>query len=1450
MVETYIDLDRKYSELSTEGKSDDNEGFFDQIGIAKQITLHDLLLEKRIIILSEAGTGKTTELRIAAQKLNAEGKQSFFLRLENLNNDLDIAFEVGTEAQFNQFVNSDEECWIFLDSVDEAKLKSPDDFKKALRRVRNKVGSSLERANIIISGRTTMFKPISDLDFCNSMLCPEINTVTYESAQTLNVICSNEGDEDEDAGNELNGERKAVIEVGFKIYRLEDLSIEQIEKYITSINLPDCASFVKEIQKNRFLEFARRPQDLNELTTYWRGNRKLKSRIEVMDFNIRTKLREWDADRAQLPSIDMSDETLEKGAQKMAAACVICKEQNIQIEDNSCLDGIKPSEVLRDWKISEVSSLLLRPLFDEAIYGQVRFHHRSVKEYMCAKWFKSVLDNGISRRLVEREFFKKQFDRTVVIPSRRPVLTWLVLLDDSICEKAVKYAPEIFLEGGDAEMIPLHVKGQILIKICENNSLRRGFSYNHDFDAIRRFAVQELGGTIRKYLVDKTSSDDVKRLLLRMVELGGLKGFDELCTQIALDKSNDVYLRILAIRSLNTNSNSEAKGFLREHILSSSMTIDRGIIAELAGGIEDNEGSIVWLIKVLQKAKSVGPHEFDGADRLIANFVQLQSESFQVEFLKLLSRLLGFPPYSEHVQVRLSKRHKWLLPVFANIVTSLVKNRELRVFDDLILTGINMIGFKRDHNYRFDAEIIRSLKEEVKIWRDLSRSLYWNAVENMRRREGNLEDNVSYGYSPMIFGCFAYLDHNDFDYFLEFLASTHKLYIRNLALDLSFDFLRQGGLKHSKIKQIDDEISDDSELKAKCANLRTGLESSKAKRPYNWEIENNRRHRQRETKQEAIRADSSAWLRSNLQTIKKNGSEGAVTKALIYLFDRTRKSEFGDSKWASTNWQKLIALEGEAVAEVYRDALIDFWKKVDPQLKSQKEDPNQTGYNVILGLSGIGIQAKLDRKWLDELPEDLVIKALRFGMCELNGFPFWFEKIAKKYPTLARTTIRHEMEWAMIEANRQSASSYPFHDLVYHGKYLWHLIAPDLFDITISNSTIENGNLGYIMKILLGSGVIDANKLIELAKHKLERTLNEEERSFWTTQLISFSPEIGIKLFQQDIKRYENNNEKSEFVQRVISGFGVGHYNDCVTGQEYKKPKYLRDLYLISHQYVRVVDDIERSGKGSYSPGLRDHAQDARSAFFEEITSSKGFETYKIIRELEEKHPIESYRDFMKHRAKKFAEDEAETGKINEADFIKFAETLQFMPKNEAELFELVKIKLEDLKDDFQNGDNSPYKLLRKNDAVEEEIRQYIARELRNTSKDFYSVGQEDELADDKRPDIRIYGKGFDSIIPIELKIADNWSGQDLIKHLQFQVYGDYLRDRRSNNGIYLLIYKGIKSKWELDKKRIGFVDLILALNQNSEESSNSFGIGQLVKVIGIDLTKRQEVNNYLRTQI
>ena len=94
----------------------------------------------------------------------------------------------------------------------------------------------------------------------------------------------------------------------------------------------------------------------------------------------------------------------------LAAAVVLTGKAGIQVPDNTHEQtGIDAEAVLSHWHPDDVRTLLERALFNDVIYGAVRFRHRDVREFLAAEWFHRLLHEGNARHVIEKLIFREQY---------------------------------------------------------------------------------------------------------------------------------------------------------------------------------------------------------------------------------------------------------------------------------------------------------------------------------------------------------------------------------------------------------------------------------------------------------------------------------------------------------------------------------------------------------------------------------------------------------------------------------------------------------------------------------------------------------------------------------------------------------------------------------------------------------------------------------------------------------------------------------------------------------------------------------------------------------------------------------------------------------------------------------------------------------------------------------
>ncbi|HET6520026.1 MAG TPA: hypothetical protein VFG47_09440, partial [Geminicoccaceae bacterium] len=128
------------------------------------LTWEDLLAKHRVVILAEAGSGKSTELAEQTRLSAAAGRYTFFTTVQSVGRrGLSAALGRAASLKLEQWRTSDQPAWFFFDSVDEAKA-SDVRLDDALKEIADGIDGGASRAHVILSGRHTDWEFRRDLE--------------------------------------------------------------------------------------------------------------------------------------------------------------------------------------------------------------------------------------------------------------------------------------------------------------------------------------------------------------------------------------------------------------------------------------------------------------------------------------------------------------------------------------------------------------------------------------------------------------------------------------------------------------------------------------------------------------------------------------------------------------------------------------------------------------------------------------------------------------------------------------------------------------------------------------------------------------------------------------------------------------------------------------------------------------------------------------------------------------------------------------------------------------------------------------------------------------------------------------------------------------------------------------------------------------------------------------
>lgn len=1430
-MENYVPIDRQFSSVPKSQEEAESDEILSVWGHVKPKTWDDMDHEFRCVILAEAGAGKTEELRQRASVLTSQGKPAFFICIEDIEADFYQAFEIGEEAQFQAWLQSTDEAWFFLDSVDEARLENPRAFEKALRRFANAIKKGAHRAHIYLSSRPYAWLPKEDrrlMDEILFLLAPQ---------------------EEEDGKENQQAEQQSAL----TIYTLRPLDKDRVRRFCEAREAKYIDCLLREIERANLWSLAERPFDLEGILAKWDTDKALGGRLELLQHNIDKRLRDdHSIGRAQRQPLKL--ELAREGASRLAAAVILTGQAGLNVPDSSPVKhGIEAETVLADWDPRDVRALLERGIFNDIIYGAVRFRHRDVRELLAAEWFDGLLKSGNSRYIVETLFFREQYGEKIITPRLRPILPWLILFDDEIRRRVMEIHPEIAVEEGDPSRLPLPERQRLLAEIVRRIVSEEDDRSARDNSAIARIANSDLMEDTQQLINKYGDNDDAIFFLGRLVWQGEMASCVEPLASIAVDNVRGRYARIASARAVMTCGSTEQKQQLWQGLNESDEQIPRELLAELVEEAEPDSYSVEQLLISLGKLPPYERYKGSGLGRALHTFVErLPVDGDQEEIAQLLNGLNSYLDRQPHVERRechVSKEYAWLLSPATHAVERLAIVRSPVALMVTALSILLKIPALRNWPVSDYSEHKDKLHTLVPEWPDLNDALYWASIEQARAaKKAKSSEPLTDDWSVSWLGHFWSFDTSSLSRLLGFIRSHPQQNYRLIALSTAFRVFVQSDKPPHILTSLQEAVDSDSILQNQLEIMLHPPVSETMQKHEEEHAEYLRKWEKEEERQNQSRDRWIAELRDDPDRVRNppnlKPDEWSNDQYLLMCELQDRHSATDRSEYAA--WQALIPDFGEAVAHAYRDAAINHWQKHKPTLRSEEAYDNSIPYSLMFSMAGLEIEAAENAEFPGNLDEAQARHALRYITWELNGFPSWLERMYRAFPTLVEEFVIQELVWELENTEPEKPMHYILSDVIYHAPWLHQTIAPVLLKWVEANPTRINTNRHDCLHILVNGGT-DPEKLMELANQQIAQSNDQDIISWWYALLVDCDPVNGIPEVEQWLLGLDDDAGTHAAQVFITALMGDRHMRGSGPNiGRFRTPEHLKSLYVLMHRYIRVKEDINRANGGVFSPELRDDAQDARSRLFNLLSEIPGKASYTFINQLIHDHPDCDYRPWMAKQAYKRAEEDGDLEPWSAEQVSAFDKLQTITPTTHRQLFDLTVSRLHDLRNWLERGNDSPWKTWQRVGG-ETEMRTLIAGWLNQKCQDQYMTAQEPELANSQRMDIWLDNTNVRSPVPIELKLLDKgWSGPKLCERLRNQLAGDYLREESAGRGVMLLVWpgKGPEKRWVINGHRVGLSELANELKSYWQGIAGEFPGVEAIDVIVIDLGIRAQVSD------
>lgn len=719
-AEDYVELTREFIEIDLDQHNlDELRELVSYGGVyGAALTWDELWRSQAVVILAEAGAGKTTELKAQADKLEQAGRPAFFLAIEELaDGDLDKALRIGDEHRFGEWLASQGVGYFLLDSVDETRLVNKS-FESAIKALARRLGTAFLRCKLVITCRFNDWRWHVDQDTVTNVLPkmspPEGETIVVEPTDNglLDPIFAKKEANVLPSLDENDADPPKV----YRLVALAPLGQDQWRTFAHARAVALVEPLIQAIFNSNAEDSASRPLDLDRLIKYWQQFDELGTLSERLKHDAEMRLLElnpeYQARHVLTPARALA------GTETLAAALTLCGFRSIRLPPSSTdtqvrEESLDPRIVLNDWGDPELGALLHRAMFHGTSYGCVGFHHRNMQPYFAAKFLYRLSQTSLSTRRLRALLIGDLADRSILRPSMHSIAAWLSVWEPRVRQWLLAISPETLMAEGDPETLSDHQCNEVLSAFCKKYAGRTDTGVRLYREQALRLARSSMGPVIRRLWQKHAQYQDQRHLLLRMIEHGPIAECVDLAIEIALDQRGPITTRDYALRAVAA-AGSDGK---KRELIDALLAAVEGMDSRFAGVIVKLFYPNVLMAKDLHRFVELAGPAIEGVwhndlRHAIDTLVKSVDTNTALSFIHRWGPLLKIPPHIESIRVELSQRYLWLVQPLATLCQQLLATEDV-VIDDFTASVVETITRAKQHRIDHYAPDLPDLKETI-----------------------------------------------------------------------------------------------------------------------------------------------------------------------------------------------------------------------------------------------------------------------------------------------------------------------------------------------------------------------------------------------------------------------------------------------------------------------------------------------------------------------------------------------------------------------------------------------------------------------------------------------------------------------------------------------------------------------------------------------------------------
>lgn len=1197
-----------------------------------------------------------------------------------------------------------------------------------------------------------------------------------------------------------------------RIVQILPFDDDQVRRFAAHRGASDVDALLTAVHEAGAQPLIASPLDVEWLVEHWADRKdlgNLGSWKELVECAISKRLEDR---RGKCPPSMLEHGKARDGLQRLAATAILTGRWSFLVPGERALDErrddiLDPRQILTDnWSEADIRDLLTRAIFDEATYGCIRFHHRTVQEHLAAEWLRVQIGRGLTHRNLERLIFRMTGRHRFVPRHLMATAGWLAIRHEHTREQLIATAPEILMMYGDPGSLPTEARTRALSAYLARYTDRSRLFDDLDRTSLARFAPA-LGDAVKQHLARQDLPEDALAFLLTLVEDGRLAECSSEAISWALDETASSRIRCNALRAASAIASSSDKQTLTATLLQTMTAWDERLAGIFISKFFPDFLTAPQLGQILVRTTFASSNHVTSLKAFLrVTLPKICPPKQKLPLLRIMTDSAQATKSKESLLLGVQKLAHAFIDTMPND-----QDPPAELQDALNLIRNEM----RDP--RHDLPNLDTLKASIASRPRIKRWLFWTQAEEFKSKNGNWPSPVQiYDYYAL-----SEVDHTDTTWLSKDARSHSEAAARKLA------FL-QILLLQTPDNPCTEIITSLTKVDTEFARIEHEVEMQRTatRDPHPHELRMRQMHEELERQRTHQRTEDLRVLTENIESIRS----GQHRDLLSWIYSRNS----ADTDHFEVKLDSLEEEFGPEIASAARSGFTYCWRNHDPLLPHEQKEWNDIPPDIPIGVIGIGLSFA-DGLDVTTLGPTEIKRLTRYAIRDLNRLPSWFKSLA----TVHTTEVLDALRPAIVGDLRIDD---PQHHPVVLG-FDWCL--PSILREPIAQILLEELEgaepstsrvLGQALHMCQSLPTSDDGRVSSLCKSRITGADTPEHRaSWWATWLRKNPPDAVDYLAAQP----RSDGEIARVLEIAFAKLNPDRRFKLDAGLLTTDSEALERLIPIAYDLIPPGQDVDTDG---FSPVTRpDSAGRFRDRLIDLLVA---IGTPAALAGLERlaAHPVMGkFRDQILSRVGGCAQQSAQARPMSPLEALEWCRSRALPIRDASDLHRVVLDRLDDIKYAVERGERNHYRNFfnpKEGPIKEASIQHWISYELEQANTSGYSLVREEEVGRQKKPDIRIHHSSCtEHPISIEIKIAERWTFDELLRALHEQLVGQYLRANKSRHGILLLCSSGPprKSPWTATDSPIDFPALVEILRREAGEIESTNAEVDALDVVDID---------------